>query len=176
MWLNLVRRLEAVVATPGSDAARLNHLAEAPDFLAPARDEWIVVRIFTRVADAALAERELVLRIHQRRRHAGLQSVDASGAEHAIADNVAVLVRAHRAANFISQLVPDHAALPYPAAPQRNRQYQNERQEDHELKQTAADECFDKAHVGKRFILCRRLAGGGALQRSDKRQDVEERV
>ena len=117
-----------------------------------------------------------MLRIHQRRRHAGPQPVDASGAEHAIADNVAVLVRAHRAANFISQLVPDHAALPYPAAPQRNRQYQNERQEDHELKQTAADECFDKAHVGKRFILCRRLAGGGGLQRCDKRQDVEERV
>jgi hypothetical protein len=43
---------------------RLNHFPEAPDFLAPACDERIVLRAFARVADAALAERELVLRIH----------------------------------------------------------------------------------------------------------------
>src|SRR5262249_1406806 len=108
-----------------------------------------MLRIFTRVADVALAERELVLRIHQRRRRAGLQPVDASGTENAIADNVAVLVRAHRAANFIGQFVSDHTALPHPTAPQRNRQYQKKRQEDHELKQTATDERFDKAQVTK---------------------------
>src|SRR5499427_8641462 len=125
----------------GSDAGRLNQLPKAPDFLAPACDERIMLRIFTRVAHTALAERKLVLRIHQRRRHAGLQPVDATGTEHVIADNVAVLVRAHRAANFIGQLVSDYTALPNPAAPQRNRQYQKKRQEDHELKQTAADEC-----------------------------------
>src|SRR5262245_1750807 len=166
----------AVIAAPCSDDARLNHPPETPDFLAPTCDERIVLRIFTRVAHVALAERELVLRIYQRRRHAGLEPVDASRAEHAIADNVAVLVRAHCAANFIGQLVPDHAALPYPAAPQCNRQYKKERQEDHELNQTAADKRFDKAHVGKWFILCRRLASGGGLQRCDERQDVEERV
>src|SRR5262245_22852240 len=112
----------------------LNQLPEAPDFLAPACDERIVLRIFTGIADAALAERELVLCIHERRRNPGLQPVDAPGAEHAIGNYVAVLVRAHRAANFIGQLVSDHAAFPHSAAPQRNRQDQKERQEDHELK------------------------------------------
>src|SRR5262245_29880451 len=99
--------------------------------------------IFTRVADTALAERELVLGIYQRRRHAGLQPVDASGAEHAIANNVAVFVRAHSVANFIGQLLSDHTALPHPSAPQCDRQYQKKRQKDYKLKETTTDERFD---------------------------------
>src|SRR3979411_1610484 len=101
------------------------------------------------VSHAALAECELMLRVCERRRCAGTSRIDAARPEYAIADDVMVLARAYRSPDFLSQFLTDHAPFPDAAAPYRERHDQEERQEDHELRQCVADEVLEKPGVGR---------------------------
>ena len=69
-----------------SDVLKL-HVASG-GFLPPSRHQAVPFGIPAFVPHAALAEREFVLRVHQRRRRARMHPVDAACAQHAIADNV----------------------------------------------------------------------------------------
>ena len=119
------------------------------------------VGVLALVPHAALAERELMLRVHQRSRcarsHAGSMRRVRSIA---IADDVIVLVRGHRMPDFVRQLLADHPSLPHAATPHRHRHDQEEGQEDHELRQCFSDEILEKPDIERRLVrraaACRR--------------------
>src|SRR5262245_31377910 len=57
---------------------------QVPDRLSPSGHDWIALGVLAFVLHTALAERELVLRVHQRRRGAPLHAVDAARPERAV--------------------------------------------------------------------------------------------
>src|SRR5262249_56362876 len=100
----------------------------------------------------ALAERELMLCIYQRRRCSSLYPVDAARPEDAIVDDLSVLALAHRTPNFLRQLLADHPPFPHAASPHRERHEHEERQEDGEPHQRVADEGIEKPDVWRRLV------------------------
>ena len=60
----------------------------------------IALGVLAFVPHTALAERELVLRVHQRRRGAPLHAVDAARPERAAAGDLLILARGHRLSDF----------------------------------------------------------------------------
>src|SRR5262245_20408458 len=99
---------------------------QAPDVVAPSGHEIVALGVVALVSHAALAERQLMLRVDERSRHAGPSGIDAARPKHAIAGDVVILVRAYRSPDFARQLLADHPPLPDAAAPYRERQNQKE--------------------------------------------------
>src|SRR5262245_32051838 len=62
--------------------------AQACDVRAPARDQRIGLRIVAFASDAPLAECELVLRVHQRRRNVRSVGADAASLKHPVTQDV----------------------------------------------------------------------------------------
>src|SRR5215510_1639540 len=105
-----------------------------------------------------------------------ISAVDARRPKHAIADDLLILARGHRMADFLRQLLADHSPFPHAASPHRERHKYEERQEDGEPYQRVADECIEKPDVGRGLVPGRRLAFGGTGQREKERQCVVQHV
>src|SRR6516165_10520905 len=109
---------------------RLDGRPQTPDLVPPSRDEAVELGVLAVGPHTALAERELMLRIYQRRRCSSSYPVDAARPKHAIADDLLILARGHRMADFLRQLLADHSPFPHAASPHRERHKYEERQED----------------------------------------------
>src|SRR5262245_31689378 len=130
-----------------------------------------MVGVPARVPHTALAERELVLRVHERCGIARSQRVDATCPQHAVGDDLLVLAVAHRAAALAGELLTDHLPLPHATSPQSKRGDQEKRQEDRKLEQGAAQEGIQKIDVGRiRYGWC--VTRGGGCERCKQRQCV----
>src|SRR5712691_9724873 len=156
-------------------ALQRHHRPQAKDLVPPCHREAVAVGVAAFVPHPALAERELVLRVHQRGGGARPQRVDATRAQHAVGDDLRVLARAHRAPDFPGELLADHSPFAHAASPQRQRREQEERQEDRELEQRAADEGLHKPQV-ERIGGRRRLTRRDGRERHDERQRVVDHV
>src|SRR5262249_42996156 len=104
---------------PSSELFRpaLHNCPQAPDLSPPSRDETIAVGVLACVPDTALAERELVLRVHERRGSASSHRVDATCTQHAVGDDLLVLTLTHRAPYLSAKLLADQPPLPHAASP-----------------------------------------------------------
>src|SRR5215472_7733454 len=156
--------------------ARLDGRPQTPDLVPPSRDEAVELGVLAVGPHTALAERELMLRIYQRRRCSSSYPVDAARPKHAIADDLLILARGHRMADFLRQLLADHSPFPHAASPHRERHKYEERQEDGEPHQRVADECIEKPDVGRGLVPGRRLAFGDTGEREKERQCVVQHV
>src|SRR6516225_451568 len=141
--------------SPGSLRRRL---LEASNLFAPVVDEVIALWVLAVIPHASLAERELVLRVHERRRCTAPDATDTARTKDAVANDLLVFVMAHRVPDLPCQLVTDDAPLPHATAPQCKTGYQQERQEYHELDQTTAQECAQKPYICDRLRPVWRLS------------------
>ena len=123
------QRLRLMTIVPISWCSRAEglHRPQSLDLVPPSGREGVAFGVLTFVPHAPLAESELMLRVHERRRGAGSRPVDAARSQHAIAYNLLVLARAHRAPDFSCQLLADHSPLPHAASPHCERHDQKER-------------------------------------------------
>src|SRR5262249_59232949 len=85
-------------------AAPLSGRRQALDLVPPSGHEAVKLGVLAVVPHTALAERELMLCIYQRRRCSSLYPIDAARPEHAIVDDLPVLALAHRTPDFLRQL------------------------------------------------------------------------
>src|SRR5262249_47282864 len=92
--------------------ARLDGRPQTPDLVPPSRNEAVELGVLAVGPHTALAERELMLRIYQRRRCSSSYPVDAARPKHAIADDLLILAGCHRMADFLRQLLADHSPFP----------------------------------------------------------------
>ena len=149
------------------DRAR-NQASQAPDVLPPSRHQAVQFRITAFIMHATLTEREFVLRVYERCRYLRSRPVDAACPQHSIIDNGPVLLRCHRAPDFVRQLLADHTSFPQSASPHCKRHYQPEWSENRELNKTTRQEGFEKPDVGVRFAF----GGVACLQRPSPAQQT----
>ena len=99
---------------------------QAPDLFSPAVYKAILLGVLAVVPHAPLTERELVLRVHERRRCAAPHAVDAARAKDAITKDLLIFARAHCAPDLPRQLFTDNSPFPHTASPQSKRRDQQE--------------------------------------------------
>src|SRR6516162_9477633 len=90
---------------------RLDGRPQTPDLVPPSRDKAVELGVLAVGPHTALAERQLMLRIYQRRRCSSSYPVDAARPKHAIADDLLILARGHRMADFLRITRRSHTPL-----------------------------------------------------------------
>ena len=158
---------------PARPAKRLCERPQVPDLVPPSGSKTVALDVLAFLPDTALAKRQLVLRVHQRRRCAGYRLVDAPRPQCAIPQDLLILGRHYCASDFLRQLFTDHPPFPHAASPQRQRNDDEERQEDYCLSQAFAHEGVKKPYGREGLVLWRRLAPD---KRGEKRQGVVQHV
>src|SRR5262249_33948497 len=121
-------------------AERLHHRPQAPDRSPPFHHETVVVGVPARISHTPLPERELVLRVHERRGSARSHRLDATCPRRVLGGGLGVLAVPPRGGGVPGAPLAHRLPLPRAASPQGARGDKEKRQEDREREQRAAQE------------------------------------